>query len=126
MGQTISGKVCEKRCVKEVFLKIKSSTMQPLIKNNLSQIQELMRLYGVEKAFLFGSAASGKMNADSDVDFLISFSSNMDFETYGNNYFKLLYALQDLLQVEVELVAEETLNNPYLIKSIDSNKLLVL
>lgn len=126
MGEIIPGEVCEKRGVKEVFLKIKSSTMQPLIKNNLSQIQELMRLYGVEKAFLFGSAVSGKMNADSDVDFLISFSSNMDFETYGNNYFKLLYALQDLLQVEVELVAEETLNNPYLIKSIDSNKLLVL
>ncbi|MVN21165.1 nucleotidyltransferase family protein [Mucilaginibacter arboris] len=100
--------------------------MQPLIKNNLPEIQKLMRTYGVEQAYLFGSAASGKMKADSDVDFLIRFSPNMDFQTYGNNYFKLLYALQDLLKLQVELVAEETLNNPYLIESIDSNKLLVL
>ena len=100
--------------------------MQPFIKNNLSQIQQLMRLYGVEQAYLFGSAASGNMNADSDVDFLIRFSPNLDFQTYGNNYFKLLYALQDLLKLEVELVAEETLNNPYLIESINLNKLLVL
>ena len=100
--------------------------MQPLIKNNLPEIQQLMRLYGVEQAYLFGSAASGKMNAGSDVDFLIRFSSDLDFQTYGNNYFKLLYALQDLLKLEVELVAEETLNNPYLIESINSNKLLVI
>lgn len=100
--------------------------MQPLIKNNLPQIQQLLRLYGVEQAFLFGSAASGKMNADSDVDFLIRFSPGLDFRTYGDNYFKLLYALQDLLKTEVELVAEETLKNPYLMESINLNKLLVL
>lgn len=100
--------------------------MQPFIKNNLSQIQQLMKLHGVEQAYLFGSAATGKMNADSDVDFLIRFSPNLDFQTYGNNYFNLLYALQDLLKLEVELVAEETLNNPYLIESINSNKLLVI
>lgn len=100
--------------------------MQPFIKSNFSQIQQLMRLYGVEQAYLFGSAATGKMTADSDVDFLIRFSPDLDFQTYGNNYFNLLYALQDLLKLEVELVAEETLNNPYLIESINSNKLLVI
>ncbi len=67
--------------------------MQPLIENNLLRIQELMRLYSVERAYLFGSAAIGNMQPDSDVDFLIRFSPDMDFETYGNNYFKLLYAL---------------------------------
>jgi len=100
--------------------------MQPLIKNHLLQIQQLMRFYKVEQAYLFGSAASGEMQADSDVDFLIRFSPNLDFETYGNNYFKLLYALQDLLKAEVELVAEETLNNPYLLESINKSKLPVL
>ena len=100
--------------------------MEPLIQKHLLQIQSLMRFYGVEQAYLFGSAATGKMTADSDVDFLIRFSPDLDFQTYGNNYFKLLYALQDLLKLEVELVAEETLNNPYLIESINSNKLLVI
>lgn len=85
-----------------------------------------MRSYGVEQAYVFGSAASCTMSADSDVDFLIRFRANMEFETYGNNYFNLMYALQDLLKKNVELVAEETLSNPYLIESINGNKLPVL
>lgn len=100
--------------------------MEALIKNSLLQIQQLMRSYGVEQAYVFGSAASGTMDDKSDVDFLIRFPADMDFETYGNNYFNLLYALQDLLNREVELVAEETLSNPFLIESIKRNKLPVL
>ncbi len=102
--------------------------MQPIItiEDSLPQIKHLMRSYGVEKAYLFGSAVSGTMSADSDVDFLIRFPANMDFQTYGNNYFNLLYALQDLLKREVELVAEETISNPYLMESINRNKLALL
>lgn len=100
--------------------------MHALVKDHLLQIQQLMRLYDVEQAYLFGSAASNNMKPNSDVDFLIRFSSNLDFETYGNNYFKLLYALQELLETEVELVAEETLVNPYLLESINNNKLQIL
>jgi predicted nucleotidyltransferase len=100
--------------------------MQPLIKDHLSQIQILMRFYGVTEAYLFGSAASNQMQTDSDVDFLVRFSSDLDFETYGNNYFNLMYALQELLQTEVELLAEETLTNPYLMESINLNKVAVL
>ncbi len=100
--------------------------MQPIIEKHLPEIQKLMRFYGVEQAHVFGSAATGKMHSGSDVDFLIRFLPSLDLETYGNYYFKLLYALQELLQKEVELVAEETLTNPYLIESINSNKLLII
>ncbi|SEM22232.1 hypothetical protein SAMN05216436_102277 [bacterium A37T11] len=44
----------------------------------------------------------------------------------GDNYFKLLYALQDLLQKNVDLVAEETVTNPFLLESINRQKILVL
>jgi hypothetical protein len=47
-------------------------------------------------------------------------------KTYGDNYFNLLYALQNLPQCEVDLVAEETLTNPYLLQSINNQKLQVL
>lgn len=100
--------------------------MQALIKDNFPKIQELMRFYRVENAYLFGSAASGNMGPDSDVDFLIRFSPDIDFETYGNNYFNLLYALQDLLNREVELIAEETISNPYFKESINRTKLAVI
>lgn len=85
-----------------------------------------MLTYGVQKAYAFGSAVTNTMQPDSDVDFVISFPTDMDYTTYGNNYFKLLYALQDLLKTNVDLVAEETITNPYLRQSINNNRLQVL
>ena len=100
--------------------------MQNIVQANLQQIKALMLNYGVEKAYAFGSAVTGNAHADSDVDFVIKFSPGLDYKTYGDNYFNLLYALQKLLKKEVDLVAEETLTNPYLIESINRQKLNVL
>lgn len=97
-----------------------------IIHQHLPQIQRLMRQYGVQKAYAFGSAVKGNMHANSDVDFVILFPKNIDVETYANNYFSLIDALESLLQRQVELVAEETLSNPYLIQSINSHKVEVL
>lgn len=100
--------------------------MQNIIQDNLEQIQQLMRAYDVTHAYAFGSAATNTMNADSDVDFVIRFKAGIDFQTYGHNYFELMYALQNLLKRDVELVAEETITNPYLLQSIASQKMEVL
>lgn len=81
---------------------------------------------GVQSAYAFGSAVTNTMQPGSDVDFIISFPKDLDYTTYGDNYFKLLYALQDLLKTEVDLLAEETITNPYLLQSINNNKLKVL
>jgi uncharacterized protein len=99
--------------------------MQPFLIPYLPVIRELMRQYGVIEAYLFGSAATGKMRDDSDVDFLISFPKDLHYTTYTNNYFNLLHALEDLLKKNVELVASETLSNPYLMESINNNKILL-
>ena len=53
---------------------------------------------GVESAYAFGSSVTGSMREDCDVDFVIRFQLDMDYETYSNNYFKLMYALQYLLK----------------------------
>ncbi len=100
--------------------------MQVVIQDKLPEIQQLMRLYGVERAYLFGSAATNTMQEDSDIDFIVRFTQHADFEAYSNNYFNLMYALQHLLSAEVDLVAEETLSNPYLIERINSTKVPVL
>ncbi len=49
-------------------------------------------------------------------------NKNIDPIEYGDNYFKILYALQKLLQRDVDLVAEETLTNPYFIKVMNKTK----
>ena len=100
--------------------------MNSLIESNLVEIRALMTRYGVVRAHLFGSAADDTMTEKSDVDFLVSFHPELDYTEYGNNYFELIYALQDLLNKDVDLIAEETLKNPFLIRSIDKQKILIL
>jgi predicted nucleotidyltransferase len=86
----------------------------------------LMQHYDVLNAYAFGSAVNDTMTDESDVDFIICFPSDMDYETYGNNYFNLLFALEDLLHRDVNLVTEKTLKNPYLLQSINNHKLKLL
>lgn len=100
--------------------------MESLISNHLHEIKNLFKKYDVKEAYLFGSAAKNNLKEDSDIDFLINFSNKSDFESYGNNYFDLLYALQDLLKRDVDLLAEETLSNPYLIESINQSKIQLI
>ncbi|SDD30293.1 nucleotidyltransferase family protein [Pedobacter soli] len=100
--------------------------MESLISNHLPEIKNLFKKYDVKEAYLFGSAARNDLKEDSDIDFLINFSNKSDFESYGNNYFDLLYALQDLLKRNVDLLAEETLSNPYLIESINQSKIQLI
>ncbi|MGI8952040.1 MAG: nucleotidyltransferase family protein [Chitinophagaceae bacterium] len=100
--------------------------MPTIIEQHLPEIKKLMRQHGVSKAYAFGSAIKNTMDENSDVDFIISFPENMDYETYGNNYFNLLYALQNLLNKDVELVTEKTLKNPYLLQSINQHKVQLL
>jgi predicted nucleotidyltransferase len=100
--------------------------MNSLVKSNLPEIKDLMRSYGVIRAYLFGSAAIGDMTDDSDVDFMVSFNPELNYTDYGNNYFQLIYALQKLLKKEVDIVAEETITNPFLLQTINSQKIAVL
>jgi len=100
--------------------------MENLIASHLPEIKNLFKKYDVTTAYLFGSAAKNKLKKNSDIDFLVNFSNKADFESYGNNYFNLLYALQDLLNREVDLIAEETLSNPYLIESINQSKIQLI
>ncbi len=51
----------------------------------------LFTKYDIEKASLFGSYAKNTAVKNSDVDFLIRFKKGLDYETYANNYFALLY-----------------------------------
>lgn len=100
--------------------------MNPILQQHLPEVKQLMRHYGVQRAYAFGSAVKDTMKEDSDMDFIISFPEEMDYVTYGNNYFSLLYSLQDLLKRDVDLVTEKTLKNPYLLQSINQHKVQIL
>jgi len=54
--------------------------MNPLLDKNLAQIKRLMLMYGVYKAYTFGSVAKDSMHKGSDIDFMVSFDPTMNYE----------------------------------------------
>lgn len=100
--------------------------MQKIVSDNIVEIKRLFVQYGAQRAYLFGSATGDSFDTNSDIDFLFSFYDNMDYEVYTDNYFALMESLQTLLKREVDLVAEKTLHNPYLIQKINSQKIQLI
>lgn len=96
--------------------------MQAVIQQKLPEIVQILKAHKVRRAYLFGSAATGRFHDDSDVDFLVTFQ-RVPFGEYAENYWSLEDALQDLLHRKVDVVVEKTLTNPYLIKRINQTRI---
>ena len=98
--------------------------MAPIITENIDQIISACRKYKIKYLYVFGSAARGNdFDKNSDVDFLYAFDKDrIELETYADNYFDFRFNLEDLLNRDIDLVPEEMLTNPYLIKNINVDK----
>ena len=95
-----------------------------LIDNNIESLKKLCLLYNVDKMYLFGSALSSNFTNKSDIDFLVKFKK-IELGVYFENYLSLKENLQSLFGRQVDLLEEQTLKNPILIKSINSSKELI-
>ena len=52
--------------------------MGSLISSNILEIQEFFKSHKIEKDYVFGSAAKGKLDDNSDIDFLVKFQDCID------------------------------------------------
>ncbi len=100
--------------------------MNSIVKDKIPQLVELCKKYRVVRMYLFGSAARDDFDEKtSDFDFLVTISEELAPEDRGENYFDLMYALDELFGREVDLLTEKQLTNPYLIESINRDKKLI-
>ena len=101
--------------------------MIQLIQNNMKAIQDACKKHHVKTLYLVGSATQEtRFTEESDVDFLYRFNKEEIAEMeYADNFFDLMFYLQDLLNRKVDLVAEEKMWNPYFIESINRSKQLI-
>lgn len=95
-----------------------------LLKSHINSIRDLCKKHKVATLYLFGSATGSNFNDSSDIDFLVKFNS-FNLSKYFENYLSLKNALNKLLSREIDLVEEQTLKNPVLIKSINQSKELI-
>lgn len=99
--------------------------MTSLITDNLVAIQDICRHYGVQKMFVFGSAANEKkFTADSDVDLLYKLRPEVAALAVDEqpDFFELLFTLEGLLGRKVDLVDLTRIENPYFIQAINQHK----
>lgn len=95
-----------------------------ILEDHIDILHQLCEDHKVEKMYLFGSALKEGFSTKSDVDFLVRFKP-INLADYFENYMSFKADLKKLLGREIDLVEEQTLKNPVLIKSINQSKKLV-
>lgn len=96
-----------------------------LIYDNIQKIAALCRRYKVKQLYVFGSVSTNKFNDNSDIDFLLNFSPEKNYNNYSDNYFDLYEDLKKLFGRDVDLIDEKTLRNPVFIEEIEATKCLI-
>jgi predicted nucleotidyltransferase len=97
--------------------------MIKFVEDRLDEIIALCKMHRVESIALFGSAAKESMHENSDIDFLVQFSDEIDVLEYADNYFSLLEQLEKLMGKKIDLVSIKSLKNPMLIEEINLSKI---
>ncbi len=96
--------------------------MNEFLKLRLPQVITLLKAHKVKKAYAFGSAVKDSFTTASDIDLLITFEDDLDPVEYGELYFDLANGLETLLHRHVDLITDQSLRNPYFIKSVNETK----
>ncbi len=98
--------------------------MIDLIQEKKEDLKQLCVKYEIARMYVFGSAVSNNFHDQSDIDILISFKE-IPFDRYTDNYFNLHAELELLFGRKVDLLTERSLNNKFLIDSINQTKELL-
>lgn len=100
--------------------------MHQAIIDKQEEIAEVCRKYNVARLEIFGSAARGVDfdQVKSDADFLVEFYP-VHTPDLATRYFGLIQELQTVLDRPVDLSRIGTIDNPYLVESINSDREVV-
>ena len=89
------------------------------------QIDAIFATHKIEKAYIFGSAATDQLRKDSDLDFLVQFEPNLAPLERGELWWELHDKLRDFFNREIDIVTEKSLKNPYFIEELEQTKRLI-
>lgn len=98
--------------------------MNPILQSNAKSISELSKKHFVKNLFAFGSILREDFTEVSDIDFIVEFK-NIDISKYADAYFDLKFELEKLLKWKVDLLEFDSIQNPYLLSSINKQKVLI-
>lgn len=96
-----------------------------LIEVHQAALAELCRRFGVDRLYVFGSAASGDLRPSSDVDLVVSMADRLPTGTYADRFLDFAEAVEALLGRRVDLVSEQAIRNPFFRREVEATRQLV-
>lgn len=97
--------------------------MIPPVRDNLDAIARFCVKHRVRTLELFGSAACGDFDPDwSDLDFIVEFQGDPPRPNIADQYFGLLFDLEELFRRRVDLATPNTIRIPYVPASVNQTK----
>jgi predicted nucleotidyltransferase len=99
--------------------------MNSIILSNISTLKKLFKKHKIEKAYVFGSAATDNFDESSDIDFLIKFEPGIEPLERGELWWNLHDSLRDYFKREIDIVTENSLKNPYFIKELNETRQMI-
>ncbi|MDE7153739.1 MAG: nucleotidyltransferase domain-containing protein [Muribaculaceae bacterium] len=97
-----------------------------LIERNMEKLIALCKKYKVAKLWVFGSILTPRFNEESDVDLSVRFDKEkIMLEDYADNYFDFQEELKSLFCRDIDLVCDDSVQNPYFRKELDATKMLI-
>ncbi len=98
-----------------------NTMLNPQISEKLPLLRQILEKFGVEKAFIFGSATKSEFTNQSDIDLLISLKSYDDPIVAGEQFWGIYYDAKELFNREVDIISERSLKNPFFVEEIKNN-----
>jgi predicted nucleotidyltransferase len=99
--------------------------MTDLIDRHRNAIGELCRRFGVDRLYVFGSAAAGEFRPSSDVDLVVCMTDRAPTGAYADRFLDLADALEHLFGRRVDLVSEQAMKNPFFRRQVEATRQLV-
>lgn len=94
------------------------------IESYTNDIVKLCKTHKVKSLYAFGSVLTDRFNSNSDIDLIVDFHQ-LDILEYGDNYYDLKFALEDVFKRKVDLLEEKAIKNPYFIKTLNQSKKMI-
>ena len=99
--------------------------MHLIIQNNLPQLNEICKNFGVKRLYTFGSVSTDNFDElTSDIDLIAEFDQ-MDPIEKGEKLMDLWDNFEELFGRKVDLLSRTKVRNPFLQTGIDATKQLI-
>lgn len=88
------------------------------------ELRKICRDFNVKELYLFGSAATGNLSSDSDLDFLVNFDRK-DYKGAFDQFMDFKLQLEELYNRPIDLYHIKKFRNSIFQKELDQTKKLV-